>query len=63
MDLGERLPFKSLRTWIMCSQCETTHTEEHSYRNNKTGEIWCNICLAKERKKRIEIYIRPELRI
>ena len=60
MDLGKGLLIKSLRTWVICSECGLPNTKEQSYRNNKTGEIWCNICLAEEKRKRLNNYIRPE---
>jgi formylmethanofuran dehydrogenase subunit E len=58
----EKILSNSLITWVKCDQCGNKHAEDMCYRNNKTGKIWCGFCLSKEKKKRLDNYIRPEYR-
>ena len=37
-----------------CSQCKKLCEISDSYKNNKTGKIWCSSCFTKEKKIRIQ---------
>jgi len=41
-----------------CSECGRLCSDLDSYKNTKTGKIWCLSCFTKEKKKRMLVYFK-----
>jgi len=47
---------------MKCSQCEKEANEMTCYKSNTTGEVWCQTCVAKIKKKRNTVRYKERFR-
>ena len=47
---------------MICSQCEKEANEMTCYKSNTTGEVWCQTCVAKIKKKRNTVRYKKRFR-